>query len=245
MVSIMSPAVLAALFAILRYLRLLLPLIIILPITAVAPPAIILIPTLFISSVDFLFIVSLQSGFYYFTPIQAKYPERKILMATLNIVLVEPEIPQNTGNIARTCAATGSRLHIIEPMGFKIDDRKLKRAGLDYWHLLDITYYKNLDDFFSKNNGKFYYFSTKAQNRYSDVSYPDNSYLFFGKETKGLPEDLLYKNPDNCVRIPMINDSAARSLNLSNSVAIAVYEVLRQWDFPELLTKGKLTQYKW
>lgn len=241
----MSPAVLAALFAILRYLRLLLPLIIILPITAVAPPAIILIPTLFISSVDFLFIVSLQSGFYYFTPITAKYPERKILMATLNIVLVEPEIPQNTGNIARTCAATGSRLHIIEPMGFKIDDRKLKRAGLDYWHLLDITYYKNLDDFFSKNEGNFYFFSTKAQNRYSDVSYPDNSYLFFGKETKGLPEDLLYKNPGNCVRIPMINDSAARSLNLSNSVAIAVYEVLRQWDFPELLTKGKLTKYDW
>ena len=166
-------------------------------------------------------------------------------MNTLNIVLVEPEIPQNTGNIARTCAATGTRLHIIEPMGFKIDDRKLKRAGLDYWHLLDITYYKNLDDFFAKNKGSFYYFSTKAQNRYSDVRYPDNSYLFFGKETKGLPEDLLYNNPDNCVRIPMINDSAARSLNLSNSVAIAVYEVLRQWDFPELQNNGSLTKFDW
>ncbi len=165
-------------------------------------------------------------------------------MSQLNIVLVEPEIPQNTGNIARTCAATGARLHIIEPMGFKIDDKQLKRAGLDYWHLLDITYYKNLDDFFEKNQGgNFYYFSTKSKQRYSDVEYPENSYLFFGKETKGLPEKLLYENYDKCVRIPMINDSAARSLNLSNSVAIAVYEVLRQWDFPELLCKGQLTQY--
>ncbi|MGN1101570.1 MAG: tRNA (uridine(34)/cytosine(34)/5-carboxymethylaminomethyluridine(34)-2'-O)-methyltransferase TrmL, partial [Huintestinicola sp.] len=152
-------------------------------------------------------------------------------MAVLNIVLVEPEIPQNTGNIARTCAATGTRLHIIEPMGFKIDDRKLKRAGLDYWHLLDITYYKNIDDFFEKNpNGQYRFFTTKAQNRYVDVEYGDNVYLFFGKETKGLPEELLFNHPDECVRIPMINDSSARSLNLSNSVAIAVYEVLRQWD---------------
>lgn len=166
-------------------------------------------------------------------------------MPQLNIVLVEPEIPQNTGNIARTCAATGARLHIIEPMGFKIDNKKLKRAGLDYWHLLDITYYKNLEDFFSKNNGSYFYFSTKAKHRYSDVEYPDSSYLFFGKETKGLPEDLLYNNPESCVRIPMINDSSARSLNLSNSVAIAAYEVLRQWDFPELLCKGQLTKYEW
>ena len=167
-------------------------------------------------------------------------------MATLNIVLVEPEIPQNTGNIARTCAATGTRLHIVEPMGFKIDDKKLKRAGLDYWHLLDITYYKNLDDFFEKNpDGQYRFFTTKAQNRYTDVEYSDNVYLFFGKETKGLPEDLLYNNKENCVRIPMINDSAARSLNLSNSVAIAVYEALRQWDFPELLCQGKLTKYDW
>lgn len=167
-------------------------------------------------------------------------------MPTLNIVLVEPEIPQNTGNIARTCAATGARLHIIEPMGFKIDDKKLKRAGLDYWHLLDITYYKNLDDFFEKNpDGNYYFFTTKALNRYSDVEYPDNTFLFFGKETKGLPEDLLYNNQEKCVRIPMINNSAARSLNLSNSVAIAVYETLRQWDFHELLCKGKLTKYDW
>ena len=120
-------------------------------------------------------------------------------MAELNIVLVEPEIPQNTGNIARTCAATGARLHIVEPMGFKIDDKKLKRAGLDYWYLLDITYYSNLEDFFEKNkDGNFYFFSTKAQNRYSDISYPDKSYLFFGKETAGLPEELLKANPDRC-----------------------------------------------
>ena len=121
-------------------------------------------------------------------------------MATLNIVLVEPEIPQNTGNIARTCAATGTRLHIVEPMGFKIDDRKLKRAGLDYWHLLDITYYKNLDDFFEKNQGgEFRFFTTKAQNRHTDVEYHNDVYLFFGKETKGLPEQLLFENPEKCV----------------------------------------------
>ena len=165
-------------------------------------------------------------------------------MAVLNIVLVEPEIPQNTGNIARTCAATGARLHIIEPMGFKIDDKKLKRAGLDYWYLLDITYYKNLDDFFERNaGGNFYYFSTKADKTYSDIEYPDNSYLFFGKETKGLPEKLLYDNHDTTVRIPMIDD--ARSLNLSNSVAIGVYEVLRQWNFPALLQKGQLRDFEW
>lgn len=165
-------------------------------------------------------------------------------MAELNIVIVEPEIPQNTGNIARTCAATGARLHIVEPMGFKIDDKKLKRAGLDYWYLLDITYYSNLEDFFEKNkDGNFYFFSTKAQNRYSDISYPDKSYLFFGKETAGLPEELLKANPEKCVRIPMISD--ARSLNLSNSVAIGVYEVLRQWDFPKLLEHGQLTKYQW
>ncbi len=164
-------------------------------------------------------------------------------MNTLNIVLVEPEIPQNTGNIARTCAATGARLHIIEPMGFKIDDKKLKRAGLDYWYLLDISYYKNLDEFFEKNHGNFYFFSTKALHKHSDIKYPDNAYLFFGKETAGLPEKLLYDNPDNCVRIPMIDD--ARSLNLSNSVAVGVYEVLRQWDYPELKCNGELRNYKW
>jgi len=162
-------------------------------------------------------------------------------LPTLNIVLVEPEIPQNTGNIARTCAATGSHLHIVEPMGFTIDDKKLKRAGLDYWHLLNITYYKNLDDFFSKNQGPFYYFTTKAKNVYSDISYPDGCYLIFGKETAGLPEDLLKKHPESCVRLPMLNNDAARSLNLSNAVAIGVYEVLRQWNFPGLRLHGKLS----
>ena len=167
-------------------------------------------------------------------------------MSTLNIVLVEPQIPQNTGNIARTCAATGARLHLVEPMGFRVDNAKLKRAGLDYWHLLDITYYENIDDFFEKNkNGNFFYFSTKATKIYSEVEYPDNSYLVFGKETAGLPEELLFENKENCVRLPMIDNSAARSLNLSNSVAIGVYEVLRQWNFPELLCKGKLTKFDW
>ncbi|MBR6785599.1 MAG: tRNA (cytidine(34)-2'-O)-methyltransferase [Clostridia bacterium] len=167
-------------------------------------------------------------------------------MSILNIVLVEPQIPQNTGNVARTCAATGARLHLVEPMGFRVDDAKLKRAGLDYWHLLDITYYENLDDFFEKNkNGHFFYFSTKATKIYSDAEYPDNSYLVFGKETAGLPEDLLFANPEKCVRLPMIDNSAARSLNLSNTVAIGVYEVLRQWGFPELKTKGELTKFDW
>lgn len=167
-------------------------------------------------------------------------------MSVLNIVLVEPQIPQNTGNVARTCAATGARLHLVEPMGFKVDDAKLKRAGLDYWHLLDITYYENLNDFFEKNkDGHFFYFSTKATHIYSDVEYPDNSYLVFGKETAGLPEELLFENPESCVRLPMINDSAARSLNLSNTVAIGVYEVLRQWGFPELKTSGELTKFSW
>jgi tRNA (cytidine/uridine-2'-O-)-methyltransferase len=162
----------------------------------------------------------------------------------LNIVLVEPQIPQNTGNIARTCAATGARLHIVQPCGFKIDDKKLKRAGLDYWYLLDITYYKDIEDFFIRNpGGSFFFFSTKAINIYSDITYPNGAYLIFGKETAGLPEELLHKNPKSCVRLPMIDD--ARSLNLSNAVAIGAYEVLRQWGFPELLCEGRLTKYEW
>lgn len=164
-------------------------------------------------------------------------------MKELNIVLVEPQIPQNTGNIARTCAATGARLHIVKPMGFTIDDKKLKRAGLDYWHLLDITYYDNIEDFFSKNEGPFYYFTTKGQHIYSDVEYPDKTYIVFGREDAGLNEALLYQNPDTCVRVPMIAE--ARSLNLSNTVALAAYEVLRQWKFPELLVQGKLTKFTW
>lgn len=165
-------------------------------------------------------------------------------MAELNIVLVEPEIPQNTGNIARTCAATGARLHLVEPMGFKVDDKKLKRAGLDYWHLLDITYYSSLDEFLEKTKGgKYFLFTTKALNRHSDVEYPDGAYLIFGKETAGLPEEFIMQYPENAVRIPMIDE--ARSLNLSNAVAIGVYETLRQWDYPELLCKGELHCHKW
>ena len=165
-------------------------------------------------------------------------------MATLNIVLVEPEIPANTGNIARTCAATGARLHLVKPFGFSLDDKHLKRAGLDYWHLLDISYYDSIDDFFEKNKGgKFFYFTTKALNRHTDAEYSDGCYLVFGKETRGLPESLLVKNRERCVRIPMIEE--ARSLNLSNSVAIAAYEVLRQWDYPELLTHGEPHRHKW
>ncbi|MCR5652692.1 MAG: tRNA (uridine(34)/cytosine(34)/5-carboxymethylaminomethyluridine(34)-2'-O)-methyltransferase TrmL [Ruminococcus sp.] len=165
-------------------------------------------------------------------------------MATLNLVLVEPEIPANTGNVARTCAATGARLHLVKPFGFSLDDKHLKRAGLDYWHLLDISYYENLDEFFEKNKGgKFFYFSTKALNRHTDAKYEDGCFLIFGKETRGLPESLLIKNRDNTVRIPMIKE--ARSLNLSNSVAIAAYEVLRQWGYPELLTHGELHRHRW
>lgn len=161
-----------------------------------------------------------------------------------NIVLVEPEIPQNTGNIARTCAATGSKLHIVRPMGFEIDDRKLKRAGLDYWHLLGVQYYDNLDDFFEKNaEGRFFYSTTKAQYTYTDVHFQDGDYILFGKETKGLPEELLYKNPERCIRIPMISE--ARSLNLSNAVAIVAYEALRQTGFQSLKADGQLTKFQW
>ena len=161
----------------------------------------------------------------------------------LNIVLVEPQIPQNTGNIARTCAATGAKMHIVRPMGFEIDDKKLKRAGLDYWYLLDITYYENWNDFCEKNSGDMYFFTTKAKSTYSSVTYKDDVFIVFGREDAGLPEQLLFDHPDECVRIPM--NSEARSLNLSNAVAIAAYEVLRQWEFPTLLTQGKLTQFDW
>lgn len=164
-------------------------------------------------------------------------------MPALNIVLVEPRIPQNTGNVARTCAATGARLHLVGPMGFAIEDKKLKRAGLDYWHLLDITCYDSLDDFFARNAGPFVYFTTKAPGRYTDHAYPDGVYLVFGREDAGLPEALLAANQQSCVRLPM--RSAARSLNLSNTVAVGVYEVLRQWDFPALQNTGKLRDYDW
>ena len=163
---------------------------------------------------------------------------------SLNIVLIEPEIPQNTGNIARTCAATGARLHLVGPMGFHITDKQVKRAGLDYWDKLDITFYDSTEEFFESNkDGTFYYFTTKAEQAHSDIKYPNHCYLVFGKETKGLPEELLKENHDYCVRMPM--RGIIRSLNLSNAVAIGTYEVLRQWDYPELVQKGQLHNLKW
>ncbi len=165
-------------------------------------------------------------------------------MPHIHIVLHEPEIPQNTGNIARTCAATGASLHLIHPLGFTIDDKRMKRAGLDYWDKLDVRHYDSLSDFEAQHPGAaVYYFTTKAQHRHIDVAYPDEVYLMFGKETRGLPEELLISHLDTCVRIPMRNH--LRSLNLSNSVVIAVYEVLRQTDFEGLLCEGKLTTHVW
>ena len=162
-------------------------------------------------------------------------------MGKIGIVLLEPEIPQNTGNIARTCAATGASLHLIQTMGFTVTDAKLKRAGLDYWDKLDITYYKNIEDFYNKTaGGEYFYFSTKAPRVYTEISYPDNCYLIFGKETAGIPESILKKNLDRCVRIPM--RETLRSLNLSNSAAIAVYEVLRQREFGNLEQTGFLSE---
>jgi len=156
----------------------------------------------------------------------------------INIVLIEPEIPQNTGNIARTCAAVGARLHLVEPMGFKVDDAKLKRAGLDYWHLLDIIYYKNTDDFFERNAGEnFIFFSSFATNLYTEADYSGDPFLIFGKETAGVPEHILKANLESCVRIPMRD--ALRCLNLSNAVAVGVYEALRQQDFEGLKFEGK------
>ena len=155
-----------------------------------------------------------------------------------NIVLVEPEIPQNTGNISRTCAVTGCALHLIEPLGFSVDEKHLRRAGLDYWQYLEVYTYKDLDEFFEKNKGgEYFYFSTKAPQKHTDVSYPENAYLFFGKESKGLPEELIENNLSHAVRIPMMSE--LRSLNLSNSVAIAVYEAQRQHGFAGLEDKGK------
>lgn len=149
-------------------------------------------------------------------------------------MLFEPEIPQNTGNIVRTCAATGMNLHLIKPLGFSVEDRYLKRAGLDYWYLVNISYYENLEDFFSKNNNILcYYVTTKGKKRHDEVIYKNNCFLMFGKETAGLPKELLEINRNYCIRIPMINE--ARSLNLSNSVSIVAYEALRQLDFPNMI----------
>lgn len=152
----------------------------------------------------------------------------------LHIVLVEPEIPANTGNIARTCAATGAHLHLVRPLGFRTDDATLKRAGLDYWHAVHVEYHDSFAEVQQKYaNGRFFYATTKAEKRYSDFSYRDHDFFVFGKETKGLPEELISSNKEWCVRMPMSND--VRSLNLSNSAAIMVYEALRQLDFPGLI----------
>ena len=161
-----------------------------------------------------------------------------------HIVLVEPEIPQNAGNIARTCAATGSVLHMVRPFGFEISDKYLKRAGLDYWNLLDIRYYDSFAEVREQNkDARFFFFTTKAKKVHSEVSYRDGDFLVFGKETKGLPEELLVENEETCVRIPMISE--ARSLNLSNSVAVAVYEALRQTGYTNLSETGRLHRLKW
>ena len=157
----------------------------------------------------------------------------------LNVVLVEPEIPQNCGNIARTCAATGCRLHLIRPLGFDISEKAVKRAGLDYWNLVEVLDYENLEDFFSKNQvERMWCLSTKAPRCYTEAEYREGDYLFFGKETKGLPEPFLEAHRESCVRIPMRQE--ARSLNLSNAVAITVYEALRQLSFPQLKDFGKM-----
>ena len=157
----------------------------------------------------------------------------------LNIVLVEPEIPQNCGNIARTCAATGCRLHLIRPLGFDISEKAVRRAGLDYWNLVEVKDYENLEDFFSKNQvTQMWCLSTKAPRSYVEADFRDECYLFFGKETKGLPEDFLAAHYDQCIRLPMRD--CTRSLNLSNAVAITVYEALRQLDFPNLQDYGKM-----
>ena len=163
----------------------------------------------------------------------------------LNIVLVEPEIPQNAGNIARTCAVTGTILHMVRPFGFEISDKYLKRAGLDYWHLVDIRYYDSIKEVMDKYyNGKnFYFYSTKAKKIHSDAKYNDGDFLVFGKETKGLPEDLLKKHYTECVRIPMMGE--IRSLNRSNSVAGVLYEALRQNDFSNMELKGELHRLHW
>lgn len=157
----------------------------------------------------------------------------------LNVVLVEPEIPQNCGNIARTCAATGARLHLIRPLGFDISEKAVRRAGLDYWHMVEVFDYENLEDFFARNDVRqMWCLSTKAPRCYTEASFEDGCYLFFGKETKGLPECFLEAHRDSCIRIPMRD--AARSLNLSNSVAVTVFEALRQQEFPGLLDHGKM-----
>lgn len=165
-------------------------------------------------------------------------------MAKLNIVLFEPEIPANTGNIGRTCVATGSRLHLIEPLGFRLNEKAIKRAGMDYWEQLDVTTYINYEDFLEKNpNAKIYMATTKAQKTYSEVTFEEDAYIMFGKESAGIPEEILRENKERAIRIPMIGD--VRSLNLGNSVAIVLYEALRQNNFEGMNLQGHLTKYDW
>ena len=162
----------------------------------------------------------------------------------INIVLHEPEIPQNTGNIGRTCVATGMRLHLIRPLGFSLDEKQLKRAGLDYWPDLDVTVYEDYEDFLSKNEGaKIYYATTKGHKVYTQAQYEPDCYIMFGKESAGIPEEILRDHEDTCVRIPMIGET--RSLNLSNAVAIVAYEALRQLDFEGMKMKGELHRLTW
>ena len=165
-------------------------------------------------------------------------------MAKLNIVLYEPEIPANTGNIGRTCVATGTKLHLIEPLGFSLSEKALKRAGMDYWSQLEVERYVNYEDFLQRNPGaKIYMATTKAHKTYTEVSYEPDCYIMFGKESAGIPEEILVDHEDTCVRIPMIGD--IRSLNLSNSVAIVLYEALRQNNFDHMRLEGHLTKYDW
>ena len=165
-------------------------------------------------------------------------------MATLNIILHEPEIPGNTGNIGRTCVATGTRLHLIEPLGFRLNDKTIKRAGMDYWDQLDVTRYDDWNDFLERNPGaKIYFATTKGKHVYSDVTFEPDCFIMFGKESAGIPEDILVNNQETCVRIPMIGD--IRSLNLSNSVAIVLYEALRQNNFDHMNLEGHLRNYDW
>ena len=185
-----------------------------------------------------------DSLFFHIVVCLADCLEMRIIMAKLNIVLYEPEIPANTGNIGRTCVATGTRLHLIEPLGFHLDEKSIKRAGMDYWSELDVTTYVNWDDFCEKNPGaKIYMATTKAHKVYTEVDYEQDCYIMFGKESAGIPEEILVDHEDTCIRIPMIGD--IRSLNLSNSVAIVAYEALRQHGFESMSLSGELHKLHW
>lgn len=165
-------------------------------------------------------------------------------MSKLNIVLFEPEIPSNTGNIGRTCVATGTRLHLIEPLGFRLNEKAIQRAGMDYWNDLDVTTYLNYEDFLAKNPGaKIYMATTKARQTYAEVQYEEDCYIMFGKESAGIPEEILVQHPDTAIRIPM--NENIRSLNLANSVAIVLYEALRQHNFGHMQLQGQLRNFQW